>query len=88
MTTDNFCYYQENIQIQTSQTGGQWYSDTFPFSIPCIEPIPEVAKASAALVTVVGMFTWIFVLNFVNVNGALEWRNEIRYTLVGSTAAS
>jgi hypothetical protein len=21
--------------IQTSQTGGQWYSDTSPFSIPC-----------------------------------------------------
>jgi hypothetical protein len=23
------------IQFQTSQTGGQWYSDTSPFSIPC-----------------------------------------------------
>jgi hypothetical protein len=22
--------------FQTSQTGGQWYSDTYPFSIPCI----------------------------------------------------
>ncbi len=21
--------------MQTSQTGGQWYSDTSPFSIPC-----------------------------------------------------
>jgi hypothetical protein len=30
MTADNFCLY-----LQTSKTGGQWYSDTSPFSIPC-----------------------------------------------------
>ncbi len=35
MTTDNFCFYLQNRLIQTSQTGGQWYSDTSPFSIPC-----------------------------------------------------
>ncbi len=23
--------------FQTCQTGGQWYSDTYPFSIPCID---------------------------------------------------
>ncbi len=34
MTTDNFCFYLQNTLIQTSQTGGQWYSDTSPFSIP------------------------------------------------------
>jgi hypothetical protein len=34
MTTDNFCFYFHNRLIQTSQTGGQWYSDTSPFSIP------------------------------------------------------
>ncbi len=34
MTTDNFCFYLQNRPIQTSQTGGQWYSDTFTFSIP------------------------------------------------------
>jgi hypothetical protein len=34
MTTDNFCFYCQNRQIQTSPTGGQWYSDTSPFSIP------------------------------------------------------
>jgi hypothetical protein len=34
MTTDNFCFYLQNRLIQTSQTGGQRYSDTFPFSIP------------------------------------------------------
>ncbi len=35
MTTDNFCFYLQNRLFQTSQTGGQWYSDTSPFSIPC-----------------------------------------------------
>jgi len=34
MTTDNFCFYLKNRLIQTSQTGGQQYSDTSPFSIP------------------------------------------------------
>jgi hypothetical protein len=34
MTTDIFCFYLQKRLIQTSQTGGQWYSDTSPFSIP------------------------------------------------------
>jgi hypothetical protein len=33
MTTNNICFYLLNRLIQTSQTGGQWYSDTSPFSI-------------------------------------------------------
>jgi hypothetical protein len=36
MTTDNFCFYLQYRLIQTSQTGGQQYSDTSPFSIPCL----------------------------------------------------
>jgi hypothetical protein len=36
MTTDNFCFHLLNRLIQTRQTGGQWYSDTSPFSVPCI----------------------------------------------------
>jgi hypothetical protein len=36
MTTDNFCFYLKKKLIQTSQTGGQQYSDTSPFSIPSI----------------------------------------------------
>jgi len=32
MTTDNFCFYLQNRLIQTSQTGGQLYNDTSPFS--------------------------------------------------------
>ncbi len=35
MTTDIFCFYLQKRLIQTSQTGGQQYSDTSPFSIPC-----------------------------------------------------
>ncbi len=34
LTTNNFCIYLQNRLIQTSQTGGQRYSDTSPFSIP------------------------------------------------------
>jgi hypothetical protein len=34
MTTDNFCFYLQNRPIQTSQTGGQEYSDTSLSSIP------------------------------------------------------
>jgi hypothetical protein len=36
MTTDNFCFYLQSRLFQTSQTGGQWYNDTSPFSIPCL----------------------------------------------------
>jgi hypothetical protein len=28
LTTDNICFYLQNRPILTSQTGGQWYSDT------------------------------------------------------------
>jgi hypothetical protein len=28
----------QNRLIQTNQTGGQWYIDTFPFSIPWSTP--------------------------------------------------
>jgi len=35
MTNNNFCFYLQNRLIQTSPTGGRWYSDTSPFSIPC-----------------------------------------------------
>ncbi len=30
-SADNFCFYFQSRIIQTSQTGGQWYSDTSPF---------------------------------------------------------
>ncbi len=36
MTTDNFCFNLQNRLTQTSQTGGQRYSDTSPFSIPWV----------------------------------------------------
>ncbi len=36
MTTDNFGFYLQNRLIQTSQTGGQQYSDTCPLVFPGI----------------------------------------------------
>jgi hypothetical protein len=35
MTTSNFCFYLQNRLIQTGETGGEWYSDTSPYNIPC-----------------------------------------------------
>ncbi len=34
MTTGNFYFYLQNRLIQISQTGGQWYSDTYPLVFP------------------------------------------------------
>jgi hypothetical protein len=57
MTTENFCFYLQNRLIQTSQTVGQWYSDTSPFSIPwtntqaynCTESITAVKSFTAQI---------------------------------------
>jgi hypothetical protein len=38
MTTDIFCFYLQNRLFQPGQTGGQWYSDTSPLSIPRLGP--------------------------------------------------
>jgi hypothetical protein len=45
MTTDNFCFYLQNRLTQTSQTGGQWYSDTCPFSIPWFNDCGQMPDA-------------------------------------------
>jgi hypothetical protein len=44
MTTDNFYFYLQNRLFQTSQTGGQRYSDTSPFSIPCFDELDPYEK--------------------------------------------
>ncbi len=41
MTTDDFCFYLPNRLIQTSQTGGQRYGDTSPFSTPWFYPAED-----------------------------------------------
>ncbi len=35
-------FYLQNRPIQTSQIGGQWYSDTSPFSIPWLTSMAVV----------------------------------------------
>ncbi len=46
VTTD--CFYLQNGLIQTCQTGGKWYSDTSPFSIPWLRVrILPVASAES-----------------------------------------
>ncbi len=49
MTADNFCFYLQNRLIQTSQTGGQRYSDTSPFSIPCFIPCHGLTQVNLRL---------------------------------------
>ncbi len=48
-SADNFCFYLQNRLIQTSQTGGQRYSDTSPFSIPCFNYRHKRASAPPLL---------------------------------------
>jgi len=57
MTTRNFCFYLQNRLIQTRQTGGQEYSDTSPFSIPCLDifVLPECLK-------IYKMLFWIYLI--------------------------
>jgi hypothetical protein len=50
MTTDTFCFYLQNRLFQSSQTGGQWYSDTSPLSISCSN-IPEVVQQLSSIKT-------------------------------------
>jgi hypothetical protein len=54
MTTDSFCFYLQNGLIQTSQTGGQWYSDTSPFSIPCTNALAYFAKGKSYITLICG----------------------------------
>ncbi len=46
MSTDNFCFYLQNRLSQTSQTGGQQYSDTSPFSIPWPKSFWEMSRSN------------------------------------------
>jgi len=54
MTTDNFCFYLQNRLIQTSQTGGQLYINTSPFSIPCHEPLAYDSKSEGLSLSAAG----------------------------------
>jgi len=49
MISDNICFYLRNRLIQTSQKGGQQYSDTSPFSIPCLYPTLPGKQICAAI---------------------------------------
>ncbi len=73
MTTDNFCFYLQNRLIQTSQTGGQWYSDTSPFSIPCTRvPVLPVSNTIAYYGTVLITFVISFKKHAPEVNTVAE----------------
>ncbi len=54
-----FCFYLQNRLIQTSQTGGQWYSDPSPFSIPCLKYVHDRwLKSKSHYCTCLGHIGW------------------------------
>ncbi len=53
MTKDIFCFYLQNRLIQTSQTGGQWYSDTFPLSIPWVSSNHRFERITSCKLTII-----------------------------------
>jgi len=81
MTTDNFYFYLQNRLIQTSQTGGQRYSDTSPFSIPwCMLQTCTFSTKPQSLLKDVLKFgvkktvvDWVFCLWAGNVNSFGKW---------------
>jgi hypothetical protein len=74
MAADNFCFYLQNRLIQTSQTGGQWHSDTSPFNIPCSKP---VLNSSKSLNSTLSKFRAI---GFFNEVGTLEFSSILIYS--------
>jgi hypothetical protein len=69
MTTDNFCFYLQNRLIQTSKTGGQWYSYTSPLVFPARglgetklhQTIPRNIMLHCLVLSGV---LWIFILSY------------------------
>ncbi len=59
MTTDNFCFYLQNWLIQTSQTGGQWYSDTYPLVFPGTVIIHDDRNIFIVRATGFGLPVWL-----------------------------
>ncbi len=72
MTTDNVCFYLQNRLIQTSQTGGQWYSDTSPFSIPWFN-IEKIAHGCPRILAE---------KRYVNLPSPFEWDHENKASIV------
>jgi hypothetical protein len=61
MTTENFGFYFQSRLIQTSQTGGQQYSDTSPFSIPWLIMLSYIDSGDTKIAIDLKMFVRHFV---------------------------
>jgi hypothetical protein len=64
MTTGNFCFYLQNRLIQPSQTGGQRYSDTSPFSIPC----KNISKNDVVHSIYLSLYLYIYLSIYLSIN--------------------
>jgi hypothetical protein len=79
MTNDNFCFHLQNRLIQTSQTGGQWYSDTSPFSIPCKNTTVSINDTTGHMLSVV-LLPVAFLICFAECRYAQCFYGESHYT--------
>jgi hypothetical protein len=70
MTADNFCFYLQNRLIQTSQTGGQVYSDTSPFSIPWFDEMKYHCSIDL-------MFDWFGISHMTTDNFCIYFQNRL-----------
>jgi hypothetical protein len=57
MTNDILCVFLQNRLIQTSEAGGQQYSDTSPFSIPWLNTRRRFQPVSVTLSTLASIET-------------------------------
>ncbi len=61
LTFDNFRFYLQNRLIQTGQTGGQRYSDTALFSVPCFKVMRSLVQNSSNTLWIVHGRGFIYV---------------------------
>jgi hypothetical protein len=90
MTTNNFRFYLQNRPIRTSQTGGQLYSDTSPFSVPCLSTPFQLVPVSIPFISpfILCIFINSVHSNYIPVNSKYcrEQINESTETDVSSLA--
>jgi hypothetical protein len=76
-----FCFYLQNRLIRTNQTGGQWYNDTSPFSIPCFKIRRQSQnKDRKIILSLLWISTQVFVL-LAEANPSVGLQNFFRKNL-------
>ncbi len=79
MTTDNFCFYLQNRLIQTSQTGGQLYSDTSPWIQFLASLAPPSQTAESLLRTHCPAKPTRKIWQKLSSVNSFQWKNTLNY---------